>query len=80
MHIQCRMYKDDSLYGGHIIMLGPGNVEAATLALEAFPGGMQVGGGVNPSNAKVITAIIYFKLSQLCLKSTYLIVYKYYIT
>eukprot|EP00960_Hanusia_phi_P054376 762637-Hanusia_phi.AAC.7 len=33
-------------------MLGPGNDEAALSALQAYPGGMQVGGGINPSNAK----------------------------
>eukprot|EP00741_Cyanophora_paradoxa_P012042 tig00020592_g11637.t1 len=47
-----RMYRDDGLAGGHIIMLGPGNEEAATSALSAWPGGMQVGGGINPQNAQ----------------------------
>ena len=41
------MYKRDGLTGGHIIMLGPGNEEAATAALAAYPGGMQIGGGIN---------------------------------
>lgn len=45
------MYKEDGLTGGHIIMLGPGNDEAATEALAAYPGGMQVGGGINVDNA-----------------------------
>jgi phosphoribosylformimino-5-aminoimidazole carboxamide ribotide isomerase len=45
------MYKRDNLYGGHVIMLGPGNEQAAFTALEAFPGGLQVGGGLNPENA-----------------------------
>mmetsp|Transcript_9018 Transcript_9018/g.13498 ORF Transcript_9018/g.13498 Transcript_9018/m.13498 type:complete len:284 (-) Transcript_9018:113-964(-) len=44
------MYKKDGLRGGHVIMLGPGNEEAALEALQAYPGGLQVGGGVNPSN------------------------------
>ena len=33
-------------------MLGPGNEAAAMASLTAFPGGMQVGGGINPSNAR----------------------------
>ncbi|MES2460902.1 MAG: phosphoribosylformimino-5-aminoimidazole carboxamide ribotide isomerase [Armatimonadota bacterium] len=45
------LYKDDGLGGGHIIALGPGNEEAALDALRAFPGGMQMGGGVRPENA-----------------------------
>jgi phosphoribosylformimino-5-aminoimidazole carboxamide ribotide isomerase len=31
------MYKTDRLFGGHVIMLGPGNEAAATEALQAFP-------------------------------------------
>ena len=45
------MYKRDSLDGGHVIMLGPGNEEAAKAALGAYPGGLQVGGGITPANA-----------------------------
>ncbi len=45
------LYKHDRLYGGHVIMLGPGNEQAAIEALAAFPGGLQVGGGINPENA-----------------------------
>lgn len=45
------MYARDDLPGGHIIMLGPGNESAARKALSAFPGGMQVGGGIQPANA-----------------------------
>lgn len=45
------MYHRDSLGGGHVIMLGPGNEEAAKAALRAFPGGLQVGGGITPANA-----------------------------
>lgn len=45
------MYKNDGLIGGHIIMLGPGNETAATAALNAYPGGMQIGGGITPENA-----------------------------
>ena len=46
-----KMYQKDGLYGGHVIMLGPGNEEASLAALSAFPGGMHVGGGINPVNA-----------------------------
>ncbi len=46
------LYKRDGLKGGHIIMLGPGNDEQAEAALEAYPGGMQLGGGVNLNNAR----------------------------
>lgn len=46
-----RMYREDNLPGGHVIMLGPGNEEAARSALQAYPGGLQVGGGINPENA-----------------------------
>ena len=48
-----RMYQADSLAGGHVIMLGPGNREAALSALLAFPGGLQVGGGITPDNARI---------------------------
>jgi phosphoribosylformimino-5-aminoimidazole carboxamide ribotide isomerase len=44
------LYKNDNLRGGHIIQLGPGNEEAATEALAAWPGGMQIGGGINLDN------------------------------
>jgi phosphoribosylformimino-5-aminoimidazole carboxamide ribotide isomerase len=44
-------YRDDQLGGGHVIMLGPGNEVAAHDALAAWPGGMQVGGGVSAGNA-----------------------------
>ncbi len=46
------LYRTDGLSGGHIIALGPGNEDAALGALQAFPGGMQMGGGVNPDNAR----------------------------
>jgi phosphoribosylformimino-5-aminoimidazole carboxamide ribotide isomerase len=45
------LYKRDALSGGHVIMLGPGNDAEARAALRAFPGGLQLGGGVNLSNA-----------------------------
>ena len=46
------LYKRDQLKGGHVIMLGPGNEDAASEALRAYPGGLQVGGGVNADNAR----------------------------
>ena len=45
------LYKKHSLHGGHVIMLGPGNDEAAREALTAWPGGLQVGGGITEDNA-----------------------------
>jgi phosphoribosylformimino-5-aminoimidazole carboxamide ribotide isomerase len=47
-----RRYREDGLTGGHVIMLGPGNEAAAADALAAWPGGLQVGGGVNMENAR----------------------------
>lgn len=44
-------YRDDGLTGGHVIMLGRGNTSAARSALAAFPGGLQIGGGITPANA-----------------------------
>ncbi|HEX9786010.1 MAG TPA: phosphoribosylformimino-5-aminoimidazole carboxamide ribotide isomerase [Opitutaceae bacterium] len=45
------LYRRDGLTGGHVIKLGPGNDEAACEALAAFPGGMQIGGGITLDNA-----------------------------
>lgn len=42
---------DDQVVGGHVIKLGPGNDEAAKEALGAWPGGLQIGGGIIPNNA-----------------------------
>lgn len=44
------LYRRDGLAGGHVIKLGPGNDEAARAALGAFPGGLQVGGGIDAAN------------------------------
>ncbi|MFA4945514.1 MAG: phosphoribosylformimino-5-aminoimidazole carboxamide ribotide isomerase [Lentisphaeria bacterium] len=46
------LYRRDGLAGGHVILLGPGNAAAATAALAAWPGGLQLGGGVTPANAR----------------------------
>ena len=45
------LYRQDNLTGGHVIKLGPGNDEAARQALAAWPGGMQIGGGITADNA-----------------------------
>ena len=47
-----RLYKADGLGGGHIIMLGPGNEAEAESAVRAYPGGLQIGGGINAENAR----------------------------
>ena len=46
-----RLYRDDGLAGGHVIALGPGNREAALSVLSAYPGGLQMGGGITPETA-----------------------------
>lgn len=53
------MYKNDGLTGGHIILLNHKDSEyfeatktQALEALEAFQGGMQIGGGINVDNAE----------------------------
>ena len=46
------LYRRDGLSGGHVIKLGPGNDHAAREALAAWPGGLQVGGGMTPENAE----------------------------
>ena len=52
------MYKKDGLKGGHVILLNPASSEyygqtkkQALKALHAYPGGLQVGGGITPENA-----------------------------
>jgi phosphoribosylformimino-5-aminoimidazole carboxamide ribotide isomerase len=47
------LYKKENLTGAHVIMLGPGNDQAAQEALAAWPNGLQVGGGINEGNAKL---------------------------
>ena len=46
------LYKRDGLRGGHVIMLGAGNDAEARAALGAYPGGLQIGGGINLDNAR----------------------------
>lgn len=52
------LYKEASLTGGHIILLNPPgsnyyeeDVRQACLALGAYPGGLQIGGGMHAENA-----------------------------
>lgn len=47
------LYARDGLPGGHVIMLGADEAsqEAALSALRAYPGGLQLGGGVTTDNA-----------------------------
>jgi len=46
-----QMFRADDLRGGHVIKLGPGNDTAAREALAAWPGGLQIGGGIDATNA-----------------------------
>ena len=46
------LYRRDQLTGGHVIMLGAGNDAEARAALAAYPGGLQIGGGINVMNAR----------------------------
>jgi len=46
------LYRADGLTGGHVIKLGPNNDAAARAALAAWPGGLQVGGGITAENAE----------------------------
>lgn len=53
-----KLYKDAGLEGGHIILLNPvgsqyyeEDVRQACLALSAYPGGLQIGGGMTAENA-----------------------------
>ena len=47
-----KLYREHDVEGAHVIMLGPGNDEAAQEALQGWPGHLQVGGGINDHNAK----------------------------
>ena len=55
-----KLYREYGLTGGHIIMLNPPSSSyyeetkrQTFLALAAYPGGLQVGGGITPENAAV---------------------------
>ncbi|GIC79512.1 phosphoribosylformimino-5-aminoimidazole carboxamide ribotide isomerase [Moritella sp. F3] len=45
------IYRQHDLRGGHVIALGPNNESEVLNALQAWPGGLQFGGGVNLTNA-----------------------------
>ena len=53
------IYREKGLSGGHIILLNPvreaeayqADLAQAHAALAAFPGGMQIGGGITPAGA-----------------------------
>lgn len=54
------LYRDRGLKGGHVILLNPAaspyyeeTKRQAVAALQAYPGGLQVGGGITPENAAV---------------------------
>ena len=47
-----KLYKENGLEGAHVIMLGPGNEDAAKEALAEWIGGLQVGGGITDINAR----------------------------
>lgn len=54
-----KLYKNDGLKGGHIIILNPitsefyeKNCEQAIKALSTFPNGLQIGGGITDKNAE----------------------------
>lgn len=46
------LYRRDRLTGGHVIKLGPGCDQAALEALQSYPGGLQIGGGITADNAE----------------------------
>ncbi len=48
-----KMYQRDGIFGGHVIMLSrdDATLQAAIDAVSAFPGGLQVGGGVTAETA-----------------------------
>lgn len=53
------LYKNNKIKGGHIILLNPADSEyyesdlkQAQLALNSYPGGLQIGGGITADNAK----------------------------
>ena len=51
-----KLYKKDGLKGGHVIMLGIDPLSQATAieALHAYPGGLQVWGGINRQTSSML--------------------------
>jgi len=55
-----QLYKNNKIKGGHIILLNPANsqyydadMKQAQLALQTYPNGLQIGGGITADNAKL---------------------------
>lgn len=46
-----KLYKENGLEGAHVIMLGPGNEDAAKESLAEWNGQLQIGGGITDQNA-----------------------------
>lgn len=46
------LYRDHGVKGAHVIMLGSNNEKPAREALQAWPGHLQIGGGITDQNAK----------------------------
>jgi len=46
-----KLYRENRLKGAHVIMLGPGNEDAAKESLAEWKGELQVGGGITDENA-----------------------------
>ena len=73
-----KLYKRDGLTGGHVIMLDrkPETKEAAISAIEAYPSGLQIGGGINPENASyflekgashvIVTSYVFICMHAYC--------------
>lgn len=59
-----KMYREAGLSGGHIILLNPSgtpeyaaDLQVARAAMEAFPGGFMIGGGVTAENAAELLSL-----------------------
>lgn len=70
-----KLYKDAGLEGGHIILLNPAgsqyyeeDVRQACLALSAYPGGLQIGGGMTAENAAFFLEQEHLVLDLSCRK------------
>lgn len=56
--LYAQLYQEDGLKGGHVILLNgvdspyyEATKAQALAALRAYPGGLQIGGGIHPENA-----------------------------
>src|SRR5438105_2352127 len=47
-----KLYRKHDLTGGHVVMLGPGNENAAKETLAAWHGGFHLAGGITDKNAQ----------------------------